>query len=67
MASSNVKRVNVDMSDDFRTLETKGGAFVKDAYFCDVTGEYSLIFYSPVSHKDTGEFFRYDRYPDTCI
>src|SRR3989339_740200 len=56
VASSNVKRVNVDMSDDFRTLETKGGAFVKDAYFCDVTGEYSLIFYSPVSHKDTGEF-----------
>lgn len=56
VASSNVKRVNVDMSDDFRTLETKGGAFVKDAYFCDVTGEYSLIFYAPVSHKDTGEF-----------
>src|SRR3970040_1941064 len=39
VASSNIKRVNVDMSDDFRTLETKGGAFVKDAYFCDVTGE----------------------------
>ena len=56
VASSNVKRVNVDMSDDFRTLETKGGAFVKDAYFCDVTGEYSLIFYAPVSHKDTGAF-----------
>ncbi|MBM2833899.1 MAG: hypothetical protein HW406_1060 [Candidatus Brocadiaceae bacterium] len=56
VASSNVKRVNVDMSDDFRTLETKGGAFVKDTYFCDVTGEYSLIFYAPVSHKDTGAF-----------
>lgn len=56
VASSNVKRVNVDMSDDFRTLETKGGAFVKDAYFCDVTGEYSLLFYAPVSHKDTGAF-----------
>ena len=56
VASSNVKRVNVDMSDDFRTVETKGGAFVKDAYFCDVTGEYSLIFYAPVSHKDTGAF-----------
>src|SRR3972149_6028828 len=55
-ASSNIKRVGIDMSDDFRTLETKGGAFVKDAYFCDVTGEYSLIFYAPVSHKDTGAF-----------
>src|SRR3989339_1996114 len=56
VASSNVKRVGADMSNDFRTLERKDGAFVKDAYFCDITGEYSLIFYSPVSHKDTGAF-----------
>ena len=55
-ASSNIKRVGTDMSDDLRALVTKGDAFVKDAYFCDVTGEYSLIFYSPVSHKDTGAF-----------
>ncbi|MDO8142852.1 MAG: HAMP domain-containing protein, partial [Candidatus Brocadiales bacterium] len=55
-ASSNVKRVGIDMSDDFRILETRGESFVKDAYFCDVTGEYSLIFYAPVNHKDTGAF-----------
>jgi len=54
VASSNIKRVGIDMSDDFHTLERKEGAFVKDAYFCDITVEYSLIFYSPVSHKDTG-------------
>ena len=29
---------------------------MKDAYFCDVTWEYSLIFYSSVKHKDTGMF-----------
>ncbi len=56
VASSNIKRVGINMSNDFRTLERKDGAFVKDAYFCDITGEYSLIFYSPVSHKDTGAF-----------
>src|SRR3990172_7192592 len=56
VASSNVKRVGADMSNDFRTLERKDGAFVKDAYFCDITGEYSLIFYSPVSNKDRGVF-----------
>jgi PAS domain S-box-containing protein len=56
VASSNAKRIDIDMSEDFLTSETKGRAFVKDAYFCDITGEYSLIFYSPVSNKDTGAF-----------
>ncbi|MBI2470863.1 MAG: HAMP domain-containing protein [Planctomycetes bacterium] len=56
VASSNEKRVGIDMSEEVRPPETKGLAFVKDAYFCDVTGEYSLIFYAPVNHKDTGAF-----------
>ena len=56
MASSNIKRVGIDMSDDLHALGIKGGSFVKDAYFCDITGEYSMVFYSPVNHKDTGAF-----------
>ena len=56
VASSSLPLVGVNMSDDLHTLETKGDSFVKDAYFCDVTGEYSLVFYSSVKHKDTGVF-----------
>lgn len=57
VASSYLPQVGVNLSDDLHTLETKGDSFVKDAYFCDVTGEYSLLFYSSVKHKDTGVFW----------
>ena len=56
MASSYLPRVGVNISDDLHTLETKGDSFVKDVCFCDLRGEYSLIFYSSVKHKDTGVF-----------
>ncbi|HJW85910.1 MAG TPA: ATP-binding protein [Candidatus Brocadiaceae bacterium] len=56
VASSYLPQVGVNLSEDLHTLETKGDSFVKDAYFCDLTGEYSLIFYSSVKHKDTEVF-----------
>ncbi|MBM4056089.1 MAG: PAS domain S-box protein [Planctomycetes bacterium] len=56
IASSDTLRVGADMSDDLNTLSKKGNTFVKDAYFCDLTGECSLIFYSSVIHKDTNNF-----------
>lgn len=56
VASSNGNRIGVNLSKDLLLWKAKGSSFVKDAHFCKTTGEYSLIFYSPINHKDTNIF-----------
>jgi len=56
VASSSPQREGKDMSKDLRILKTKGDTFVKDVYYCDITEEHSLIFYSSVVNKETNKF-----------